>query len=83
MAFMTFQEVILFRKKTTLNFALFFFVYLFPGFINKRSHNTVVVFEEGAIEHILRAKVWLHRFERVFWQNLTDFLFAVYLLFFF
>ena len=48
-----------------------FFVYLLPGFIKKRSHNAKFVFEEGAIEHILRAIVWLYGFESVFLQNLT------------
>ena len=77
-------EIILFREKDKYYLVLifFFFVYLLPDFINERSHNTLSVFEEGAIKHILRAKVWHYGFESVFWQNLTDFLFVVYLLFF-
>ena len=81
-------EITLFRKKNIinkvlLNFAFFFlFVYLFPGFNDEKSHNTLLVFKEEAIEHILRAKVWLYGFVSVFWQKLTDFLFVVYLLFF-
>ena len=44
--------------------------------------NTVSVFDEGAIEQVLRAKVWLYGFESNFWLVLIDFLFIVYLLFF-
>ena len=84
MAFMS-LEIFFFRKKNKYYLILpsvFFFVYLLPGFTDKMSHNTLLMFEEGAIEYILRAKVWLYGFESVFWQNLTDFLFVVYLLFF-
>ena len=46
---------------------------MLPGFSNEKSHNTLLVFGEGAMKHILRAKVWLYGSEIVFWQNLTDF----------
>ena len=78
-------ELIFFSKKklVLINLAFFsFFVYLLSGFINERSHNTLLVFREGAMELILMAKVRLYGFESVFWQNLTDFLFVVYSLFF-
>ena len=76
MAFMS-LEINFFRKKNKFYFILlFFFVYLLPGFINERSYNTLSVFEKGAIEHFLRAKLWLYGFKSVFWQNLTDFLFV-------
>ena len=83
MAFMS-LEIIYFRKKQVkLNFAFFFFfVYLLPGFINERSNNSLWMFKERAIDCILRAKVWIYGFENVFCQNLTYFLFVVYLLFF-
>ena len=72
-----------FRKKLFENFYIFsFFVCLLPGFVNKRSHNTFLVFEKSVIEHILRAKVWLYGFKSVFWQILTDSLFVVHLLLF-
>ena len=74
-------ELIFFRKKQVL-LDLAFFVYLLSGFINERSHNKLLVFGEGAMELILMAKVRLYGFESVFWQNLTDFLFVVYSLFF-
>ena len=74
-------EVIFFRKKNKFYLMLPFFVFLLPVFIIERSHNTLSVFAEGAMEQILRAKVWLYGFESIFWKNLTDF-FVVYLLFF-
>ena len=50
-------EIIFFQEKL-FNFVFFsFLVYLLPGFIIERSHDTLSVFEEGAFEHILRAKV--------------------------
>ena len=54
---------------------------MLPGFINERAHNKLSVSGEGAIEHILSAKVWLYGFERVSGKNLTDFLLVVYLFF--
>ena len=77
-AFM-FLEIIFFEIKYYL--VLRSFVYLLPSFVNEMAHNTLPVFDEGAIEHILRAKVWLYGFESVFRQVLIDFLF-VYLFFF-
>ena len=62
-------EIIFFKKN---KYYLVFFVYLLPGFINEMSHNTSVC-EESAIEHILRANVWLYGFESVLWQTLTVF----------
>ena len=32
--------------------------------------NTVSVFDEGAIEHILGSKVWLYSFQSILWQVL-------------
>ena len=61
----------------------FFFAVLLPSLIDKRSCNTLSVFEEGVVQHIWRAKGWLYGFESVFGQVLYDFLFVVYLLFFF
>ena len=58
-------EISFFRKKTSiiiLHF-LFFFVYLLLIFINEFAHNTLWVFYESAIEHILGAKVWLYGFQ--------------------
>ena len=74
----------IFEKKHVLhNFAFFsFFFYLLLIFINKRPHNTFLVFDEGAIEHILGAKVWLYGFQSILWQVFIDFLFVVCLLFF-
>ena len=79
------MEIILFfsKKKTSLFFQIcFFFVDFLPDFITEKSHNTISVFEDGSIKQILRAKVWVYGFKIVFWQNLIDFLFVVYLLFF-
>ena len=45
------------KKKLLLNFASFLcFIYLLPGFNIERSGNALLMFEEGAIEHILRPK---------------------------
>ena len=41
--------------------------------INEWPDNTVSVFEEGAIEQILAAKVWLYDLQSIFWQALIDF----------
>ena len=62
-------EFFLFRKKQVLiNFAFFLFCLLVTW-----SHNRLSVFEEGAIKHISRAKIWLYGFQSVFWQNLSVF----------
>ena len=60
MAFMT-LEIIFFQKKKNYYFILpfFFFIYLLPSLINEGSQNTLLVFEEGVSEHILRGKLWL------------------------
>ena len=39
------------------------------------------VFEEGAVEYILRAKTWLDGFDSVFWQVSIQFLF-IFIFFF-
>ena len=71
------------RNKTFTQFFIFFFFnYLLHSRINERSHTTLSVYEEGAIEHILRAKIWLYDFKSFFWQALIEFLFVVYFLFF-
>ena len=84
MAFLT-LEVILFGKKNQKYYIslpfFFFFVYLLPGLINEISHFPLSVFEGGAMEHIMSAKIWHYVFHRVFWHFLIDFLF-VFLLFF-
>ena len=48
-------EINFFEKKQVLyNFAFFFFfVQLLLIFINERTHNTLSVFDEGAIKHTL------------------------------
>ena len=54
-----------------------FFVNFLPSLINVRSHKTLLVIEEGAIEHVLRGKIWFYRFDGVFTQVSIDFLFVV------
>ena len=79
MAFMS-SEIFFFEKKikVLLIFAsCIHFVYLLPSFINKRSHNTLLGVAENAIEHILKAIVWLYGFESVFCQVLFEFSFVV------
>ena len=61
------------KKQLLINFGFFLFCLLASWFHKERSHNKLSVFEEGAIEHILRAKVWLYGIKSFFWQNLTDF----------
>ena len=59
-----------FRKKISVTyFCILFsiFVYLLPCFINESSHNTLSVFAESAIEHILMAIAWLYGFESFIW----------------
>ena len=73
MAFMS-LEINFFEQKQVLhNFAYFSFLSNLLFFINERPHNTLSVFDEGAIEHILEAKVWLYGFQSIFWQVLIDF----------
>ena len=58
MAFMSLEKNFFLKKTIFLFlfiFALFLFVYLLSGFFNERSINKLLVFGEGAIEHILRA----------------------------
>ena len=83
MAFMS-LEIIFFRKKVLLYFASYFFFSdeLLSNFINDRSHYILSVFDKSAFKHILRAQFWLYGFKIVFRQNLTHFLFFVYLLLF-
>ena len=58
MAFHVFGNIFSKKKQVLINFA-FFFDYLLTVFNNERSHNILLVLEEGAVEHILRGKVWL------------------------
>ena len=65
-------------SKVLHTFALRFFVYLLPGLTNEMPHTTLSLFEEGAIEYILRAKIWLDGFDSVFWQLSIEFLFVIF-----
>ena len=81
MSFFMTLDIILFRKKIQnyyiiLPFSLF--VYLLPSLINKWPQTTLSVYEEGAIEYILRVKIWLEDFDSVFWQVSIEFLFVVF-----
>ena len=62
-----------FAKKTSITFFCIFFVYLLLIFIDERPHNTSLVYDEGAIEHILGTKVWRYGFQRIFWEVVIDF----------
>ena len=74
-------NVILFRKKNkSITLALRFFVYLLLSLTNEWPRNTLLLFEEDAIEYILRAKIWLDGLDSVFWQVSIEILF-VFLLF--
>ena len=80
MFFMT-LDVILFRKmiKIITYFSPFlFFVYLLPSLTNEWPHTALMVFEEGAVEFILRAKMWLDGLNSVFWQVSIEYLFVVF-----
>ena len=76
-------DITLFRKKSKVlhSFDLSLFVYLLPSLTNKWPHTILWVFEEGAIEYILRAKIWLDGFDSVFWQVSIEFLFVFIFLF--
>ena len=58
------------------------FMSLLPGFIIERSHNTLEVFEKGAIERILSSKVSLYGFKIGFLQNLIFFVCCLYVFLF-
>ena len=76
--------IILFRKKMkiiTYFCPFLFYVYLLPSLTNKWPQTTLSVYGEGAIEYILRAKIWLDHFDSVFWQVSIEFL-LFFLLFF-
>ena len=84
MFFMT-LDIMLFRKKIkiiTYFCPSVFFVHLLPSLTHKWPNTTLLVFEEGANEYILRAEIWLDGFDSVFWQVLIELLFIVFLLFF-
>ena len=70
MAFMSWEKNF-FRKKNKFYLIPPFssFCLFVTWFINEWSHNTSLVFKEGATEHVLGAKIWLSGFETVFWQN--------------
>ena len=61
------------NRLSITQFCIFFFVLLLLIFINERPHTTLSVFDEGAIDYILEAKVWLYGFQSSFWQVLIDF----------
>ena len=72
-------DVIVFRKKIeiiTYIGPFLFLVYLLPSLTNKWLHTILSVFEEGAIEYVLSAKIGLDGFDSVFWQVSVDFLFV-------
>ena len=54
-----------------------FFVYFLRSFINEKLHSTVLVLREVAVQHILKAKMGLYRFDSDFSQSLIDFSFVV------
>ena len=77
-------DIILFRKKIkiiTFFCPFLIFVYFLPSLTNKWPNTTVLVFEEGANEYILKAEIWLDGLGSVFWQVSIEFLFIVFLLF--
>ena len=80
MSFMTLYTIF-FRKKIkiiTYFCPFLFFVYLLPSLKIKLPHTILSVFEEGAIEYILRAKIWLDGFDSVFQQVSIEFLVVVF-----
>ena len=83
MSFMT-LDIIFFRKKNQnyyIHLPLFsFFVYLLPSLTNKWPQTILSVFEEGALEYILNAKIGLDGFDSVFWQVSIDILFVFFFL---
>ena len=67
------------KSKVLHTFAPFlFFVYLLPSLTNQWPHSTLSLFGEGAVEYIMRAKIWLDGFESVFWQVSVEFLVFVF-----
>ena len=75
MAFMS-LEINFFQKKKQVLYNFAFFSFLSNCcffFTNKLPHNTLLVFDEGALEHILRAKVWPYGFQSIFCQVSIDF----------
>ena len=61
-------EINFLRKKKQVFYNFAFFVLLLHNFIKEWPHSTLLVFNEGAIKHILGAKVWLYGFQSIFWQ---------------
>ena len=61
-------DVILLRKKikTITYFYVSRFVNLLPRLTNEWPYTTLSLFEEGAIEKFLRAKIWLDGLDSVF-----------------
>ena len=73
MAFMSLEINFFRKKKYYIILHFFLFCQMLLIFNNERPHNTLSVFDEGAIKHILGAKVWLYGFQSIFWQVLIDF----------
>ena len=68
MAFMT-LKIIVFRKiRKVYLFLSLFFVYFFPILISERLLTTLLVVEEGSIENLLFAKIWLYGLDSAFPQ---------------
>ena len=68
MAFVTLKLKVF--KKQKYHLILPFSVHLLPFLNNERWYSTLLAFENGAIEHILRGKIWLYGFDSVFSQNI-------------
>ena len=77
-------DINLFRKKIkiiTYFCPFLFFVYILPSLFNKWPRTTLLVFEEGANECILRTEIWLDGFDSVFWQVSIEFYFVIFFCF--
>ena len=76
---MTLDKICFEKKNQNYYMFLLFspFVWFLPRLTNKWSHTTLLMFEEGAIKYVLRAKTWLDGFDSVFLKITVEFLFVV------
>ena len=72
-------DIIFFRKKKSKLLHTFALLSFFSTcYLISLINGSIVHYRYGAIEYILRAKIWLDGFDRVFWQISIE----IFLLFF-
>ena len=70
-------KMIVLKKNYLILLFILSFVVLLPILIHESLHTTLLAFNEGSAEQILREKICLYGFDSFFSQVLIEFLFVV------